>query len=698
MINKMKTRHTMKIKIASFLAVFAMVFSTKAQIDRSQQPKPGPAPKITLEVPSEFELKNGIQVLVVENHKLPRVSYSLRIDNKPIAEGEKAGVSSILAAMLGNGTTSIPKDEFNEEIDFLGANLNFGAQSAFASGLSKYADRIMELMADAAINPLFTEEDFEAEKKKLLESLKSQEKSVDAVASRVGSALSYGIHHPYGEFMTEETINNITYGDVIAFYEKYFNPNNAYLVVVGDVDYSNVKKQVKKYFSKWEKSIDVSTTLPDPNPNVQYTQINFVDMPNAVQSNISLTNNVDLKMNDEDYHAVLIANKILGGGFNSYLNMNLREEHGYTYGARSSIGASRYGTSRFTAGASVRNMVTDSAVVETLKEINKIKTELVDQEALKNAKAKYVGDFVLALERPQTIARYALNIKLNKLPKDFYTKYLEKINAVTAEDVKRVANKYFKPENARIVVVGKASEILENLEKTGIPIKYFDKYANPTSKPEATKIADGVDVNTVLSNYIKAIGGQNKIDALKSLVLKYEAEAMGSKIMSEEKKVDDKLAQITYMNGAPMMSFIITPDEVFMKQAGMKQNLPENMAKDMKNMSGLFIESNLLKSGKAKLSGIEKVEGKDAYKVEVPGETVSLNLFYDVETGLKVKEAQIINMQGQTQTQEALLKDYKAYEGIMFPTIKESSQMGQPINSKLIEVIVNEGVSDADFN
>lgn len=122
------------------------------------------------------------------------------------------------------------------------------------------------------------------------------------------------------------------------------------------------------------------------------------------------------------------------------------------------------------------------------------------------------------------------------------------------------------------------------------------------------------------------------------------------------------------------------------------------MAKDMKNMSGLFIESNLLKSGKAKLSGIEKVEGKDAYKVEVPGETVSLNLFYDVETGLKVKEAQIINMQGQTQTQEALLKDYKAYEGIMFPTIKESSQMGQPINSKLIEVIVNEGVSDADFN
>jgi len=688
----------MKIKIASFLAVFVMAFSAKAQIDRSQQPKPGPAPKITLEVPSEFQLKNGIHVLVVENHKLPRVSYSLRIDNKPITEGKKAGVSSLLAAMLGNGTTSIPKDKFNEEIDFLGASLNFGSQSAFASGLSKYADRIMELMADAAINPLLTEEDFNAEKAKLLENLKSQEKSVDAVAGRVGSALSYGTNHPYGEFITEETVNNITFGDVVAFYEKYFNPNNAYLVVVGDVDFTTVKKQVKKYFSKWEKSIDVSTSLPAPKPNAQYTQINFVDMPNAVQSNISLTNNVDLKMNDEDYHAVLIANKILGGGFNSYLNMNLREEHGYTYGARSSIGTSRYGASRFTAGAAVRNMVTDSAVVQTLKEINRIKTELVDPEALKNAKAKYVGDFVLALERPQTIASYALNIKLNDLPKDFYTKYLEKINAVTAEDVKRVANKYFKPENARIIVVGKASEILENLEKTGIPIKYFDKYANPTTKPEATKIASGVDVNTVLNNYIKAIGGQDKINNLKSLILKYEAEAMGTKILNEEKRTNGKLAQVTYMNGAPMMSFVITQDDVFMKQAGMKQGLPENMANDMKNMAGLFIELDLLKSGKAKLAGIEKVEGKDAYKIEVPGETVSLNMFYDVETGLKVKEAQIISMQGQTQTQEALLKDYKAYEGIMFPSLKESSQMGQPINSNLIEVIVNEGVTDADFN
>jgi predicted Zn-dependent peptidase len=458
MINKMKN-FNMKTKISAFVVLFLMAMGVNAQIDRSKQPELGPAPKITLEVPGEFELKNGIQVLVVENHKLPRVSYSLRIDNKPITEGKKAGVSTILAAMLGNGTTNIPKDEFNDEIDFLGANLNFGSQGGFASSLSKYSDRIIELMADAAINPLLTKEEFEKEKEKLLENLKSQEKSVDAVAGRVGGALSYGVNHPRGEFTTEETVNNIEFSDVLAFYEKYFNPNNAYIVVVGDVEMGDVKKQLKKHFGKWKKSAGVEIALPEPKANAQYTQINFVDMPNAVQSNISLTNNVDLKMKDEDYHSVLIANKILGGGFGSYLNMNLREEHGYTYGARSSVGTSRWNASRFTAGAAVRNAVTDSAVVETLKEINRIKTEPVEAEKLANAKAKYVGDFVLALERPQTIANYALNIKLNDLPKDFYTTYLEKINAVSKDDVTRVANKYFKTENARIVVVGKGARV-----------------------------------------------------------------------------------------------------------------------------------------------------------------------------------------------------------------------------------------------
>jgi predicted Zn-dependent peptidase len=155
-------------KVYILVAAFFTVLGVQAQVDRSVMPKPGPAPEINLSDPESFELNNGLKVMVVENHKLPRVSIQLTIDNPPILEGDKAGVSSLTGSLLGNGSTNIPKDEFNEEIDFLGARLSFGSQGAYAQSLSKYFPRMMELMADAAINPNFTQEEFEKEKAKIL--------------------------------------------------------------------------------------------------------------------------------------------------------------------------------------------------------------------------------------------------------------------------------------------------------------------------------------------------------------------------------------------------------------------------------------------------------------------------------------------------------------------------------------------------
>ncbi|MFB9051734.1 M16 family metallopeptidase [Formosa undariae] len=688
----------MKTKISVVLVLFLMSVGVHAQIDRSKQPEPGPAPKISLETPQEFQLKNGIKVLVVENHKLPKVTYSLRLDNKPVTEGDKAGVSSLLSDLLGNGTTSIPKDKFNDEIDFLGAGLGFGSQSGYASSLTKYTDRILQLMADAAINPLFTEEEFQKSKDQLIEGLKSEEKSVDAIASRVGSALSYGKHNAYGEFITKETVNNITLQDVKDFYNTYFIPNNAYIIVVGDIDFKTAKKAITKDFGKWKKGTEIKTTLPAVTPNVTTTQIDFVDMPNAVQSNIVVTNNVDLKMNDPDYFAAQIANYILGGGGEGYLFKNLREEHAYTYGAYSSLRDSRYNGGRFTASSQVRNAVTDSAAVQIINEINRIKTEPVDPKDLESAKAKYIGSFVMALEKPETVAQYALNIKLNDLPSDFYETYLEKINALTSADIQKAANKYFQSKNSRIIIVGKGSDVLTNLEKTGIPVKYYDAYATPIDKPNYDNpVLANITAEQVLQNYLTAIGGKEKIDKVSSLIIKYEAEAMGSKIISEEKRTAGKLAQNVFMNENLMMAMIVTPDEVFVKQGSAKNPIPAEMAADMRISSGLFMEQNILALGTAKLAGIEEVEGRKAYKIEVAGTTVSYSLFYDLETGLKVKESQVINMGGKSQIQDSFLKDYKAFEGILFPSTKESTQMGQPINAKLKEVIINSGVTEADF-
>ncbi|WP_246284960.1 M16 family metallopeptidase [Winogradskyella wichelsiae] len=698
----MKTAFNMNTKIVAFFALFIMAIGANAQVDRSQPPVAGPEPEISIDKPEEFTLKNGLKVLVVENHKLPRVSYSLRIDNNPISTGKKAGVESLIGSMLGNGTTSISKDTFNEEIDFLGASLNFGISGGFASSLTKYSDRILELMADAAINPLLTEEEFDKEKTKLLEGLKADAKSADAIAGRVGSALSYGTKHPYGEFVTEETINNVSFGDAVAFYEKHFNPNNAYLVVIGDVDFKDVKKQIKKYFKDWSKSIDVNNTVPKPSANVQYTQINFVDVPDATQSNLSITNNVELKMNDEDYHAALITNNILGGGGEGYLFKNLREEHGYTYGAYSRLGTDRYGASRFNATAKVRNAVTDSAVVEALKEINRIKTEPVDPQLLKDAKAKYVGNFVMALERPQTIANYALNIKLNDLPEDFYTTYLQKINDVSVEDIQRVANKYFKSDNLRIIVVGNGADVIDNLEKTGIPIMYFDEYANKTEKPVFSKpLPAGLTAEAVISNYVTAIGGEENLNKVKSIFMNADVTIQGApfkpKATVKQMVPNKSFMEITAEGMGSLMKQSFNGESGYIVQQGQKIDMDDKTLADKKAEKGLFPEL-FFEASALGLESIVTIDGADAYKVKVTKNEVASYRYYETTTGYLLRTEETAEMGGQTMTTITDYSNYKEVSGVMLPSTMKVATGPQVLAFETTEVKINEGVTDADFN
>ena len=476
---KTKTNLQMKNPIIIFTSLF---LSLNMQAQDRTQPKPGPAPIINIKKPQSFTLDNGLKVLIVENHKLPRVSFNLSLDNAPFAEGAKKGVDNLTSSLLGKGSLKISKDVFYEEIDFLGADMNFYSSGASANCLSKYSGRVLELLADGALNPNFTQSEFDKEKDKLIEGLKTQEKSVAAVATRVQSVLAFGKNHPNGEFLSETTIKNVTLSDVVNNYNTYFVPENAYLVIIGDIKLAETKLAVEKHFERWAKAKALNLEYSDPK-NVAFTQINFVDMPNAVQSEITLQNTVNLKMTDKEYFAALVANQILGGDFNSYLNMNLREKHAWTYGARSGISGSKYVTT-FKASTQVRNAVTDSAVVEILKEFKRIRTEKVSDENLANVKAGYIGKFIMSIEKPQTIASFALRTKTQGLPDDFYENYIKNINAVTADDVLAAANKYFLVENTRIVIVGKGSEVIAGLENLKMPLYYFDKYGVLSEKPK----------------------------------------------------------------------------------------------------------------------------------------------------------------------------------------------------------------------
>ncbi|MEN9908220.1 MAG: hypothetical protein RLZZ540_1369 [Bacteroidota bacterium] len=468
------------MKKSSILFIIILV-SAIMQAQERKQPTAGKPPVVNIKKPQSFTLANGLTVMVVENHKLPKVTFNLTIDNPPFAEGNKKGVDELCSNLIGNGSTKISKEDFNEEVDFMGATMEFSSSNAYASSLSKFSKRTLELLAYGALDPNFTQKELDKEKAKLMEGLRSQEKSVSAIANRMVNALAYGKNHPSGEFITEETLSNITLEDVIKNYTHNFVPENAYLAIVGDVKYNEIKPIVEQLFGAWKKTNTPKTIYPDP-VNTPTTQINFIDVPNAVQSEISLVNTYNLRMNSKDFFPAVIASYILGGGFNSYLNMNLREAHGWTYGASTNIGAGKYVTS-IRSSSAVKNSVTDSAVVEFIKEIKKIRTEKVTSELLENAKAGYIGRFVMKVEKPESVARYALNIATEDLPANFYENYIKNINAVTKEDVLAAANKYFLIDNSRIVIVGKGKEVIPGLEKLNIPIFYFDKYGNPVEKP-----------------------------------------------------------------------------------------------------------------------------------------------------------------------------------------------------------------------
>jgi len=669
-----------------------------AQIDRSKQPTPGPAPSIEITQPQTFELKNGLKVMVVENHKLPQVRVQLLIDNPMHGESDVVGVSTILARMMGNGTATIDKDTYNEEIDYLGASINFGNESAFASSLSKYFPRILTLFADAVKNPLFSEEEFNAQKSRLIENLKTSEKSVADVGSRVNTALTYGKDHPKGEFTTEEMLEGIQLSDVKDYYDTFFSPTYAYLVVVGDVEFNEVKKLVKKELSDWRKREVLKMIFSTPK-DVQYTQINFVDMPNAVQSEIAVINLVDLKMSDEDYFPVILANHILGGGFNGMINLNLREDKGWTYGAYSGIGAGKE-IQRFAATTSVRNQVTDSAVVEIMKEIRTIRTEPVTEERLEVSKASYTGNFVRAMERPSTIAQYALRVETQDLDPDFYVNYLKKLNEVTVEDIQRVANKYFKEDNLRIVVTGKGSEVLEGLKSITtldgkpLPIKYYDRYANEVEEPLFDlEIDESVTAESVLNTYIEAIGGKDKLQSVKNITSEATMSAQGMPLsMKTTVTTDHEFLLEMSMSGMLIQKQVFNGEKGYASAQGQRVEFDKEQAEAIKLSSVPFPE---LDAKHATLAGAEMVNGKPAYVIQY-GETTKW--FFDQETGLKVLERQTQEMQGQKMTTNTYYSDYKEFEGILLPTKSTTNVAGMEVEANIEKYHINEALEEGMFD
>jgi hypothetical protein len=377
--------------------------------------------------------------------------------------------------------------------------------------------------------------------------------------------------------------------------------------------------------------------------------------------------------------------------------MNLREAHGWTYGARSSIGFDKNIYSLFKANTQVRNSVTDSAVVEALKELKKIRTEKVTDDILNNVKAGYVGKFVMQVEKPATVARYALNIETEGLPTDFYENYIKNINAVTPDDIMRVANKYFLQDNARILVVGKGSEVMAGLESTKIPMFYFDKFGNPTEKPAMKKpVPAGVTAKTVIDAYVAAIGGDKAVKSVKSIAYVGSTTIPQAPMpLSYSSKMDSKGRMMTELSMAGMgsiMKQVVNGNTGYMMQQGQKKVLEGEELAKMKESAVLFNETLLATKTGVTISGIEPMNGSDAYAV-VDGDTT---YYFDVKSGLKTAESSTEEQGGQKMTRVTNFNDYRAVKGVKVP-FNTIMNVGFELDIKMSDVKINEDVSDADF-
>ncbi|KQM66335.1 hypothetical protein ASE74_07950 [Pedobacter sp. Leaf216] len=690
-----------KLFIIAAVSLLAQGISAQT-IDRSQKPKPGPAPVITVADPVIYKLSNGITVLVVENHKLPKISASYSIDAGPITEGSKAGVIGLMGSMLNEGTTTKTKAQFDEAVDQLGANVGAGAYGGSASALTRYFPQAFALLAESIRKPAFPAESFEKLKSQAITGLKASEKSAKAISERVVNALAYGKNHPNGEFETESSLNGITLDDVKTAYKKYITPSRGYLTFVGDIKPEAAKALAEKAFGDWRGT---ALTLPvlAKVANPAKTEVDIINVSNAVQSEITVVNLIDLPMSNPDYFPVLLANQILGGGSESRLFNNLREKHGFTYGAYSSTGSGRF-QSKFLANAAVRNEKVDSAVVEFLREINTIRTTKVSADELQNAKNLFNGSFALGLENPARTAGFASNILINGLPKDFYRTYLQKVNAVTTDDILRVTKKYYNHDNTRIVIVGKSDAFTAGLTKAGFKTQIYDNYASPVKATEATTgpIAAPADV---IKNYIKAIGGEEAIKKLTSLQQTGEMEMQGQKLAVTIKNMAPNLSSMEIsMAGQTAMKQVYNGKTGYSMQMGQKAELTGDDLNEKKDDKGYGAQLYYATDGtKIESAGSAKVGTADAFKLTVTSPSGKKKTeYYDTKSGLLLKDESVTTKGGVEISQTTEYSNYKKVGDVLFPfTLTQSistPQGAQEFAIAIKEIKVNPPLKAEDFN
>ncbi len=685
--------------LVTLLSVFLIPLNS--QIDRTRAPEPGPAPVIQIGEYQTFVLDNGMKVIVVENDKIPVVSFQLTLDTDPVMEYDAKGYVSMAGSLMRSGTISRSKQEIDEEIDFIGASLSTSSRGMFASSLTRHSPKLLDLMSDILLNPTFPQEEMEREITQTITALSAVTTDAGAMASNVSTVLLYGKNHPYGEVPTRETVSNITRDMLVDYYNSYFKPNVAYMVIVGDIKTEEAKKLMNKYFGHWQPGEVPANKYDTPVPP-QGNRVAVADRSGAVQSVVSITHPVVLTPGDPDAIKASVMNSILGGGvFSGRLMQNLREDKGYTYGARSSLSSDRL-VGSFNARAEVRNNVTDSTVTEILYEMERIRSEPVEKESLELVKNFLNGSFARSLESPRTIAGFALNIERYGLASDYYDTYLEKLSQVTADDVQQVARKYIKPENSYIVVAGNKTEVAKTLEKFSPEgeVEFYDAFGRRIRDSERVLPA-GLTGSDVINNYIKAVGGEEAMRNIKDITINMSATIQGIAVdMTIQQKAPYKYKSMMSMGGNVIQQQVF--DGSRGKTSGIRgtSELEGDSLDELKLQATLNPELSYEKRGYTlTLEGIENINGEDSYKVLITSpQNKSITEFFAVESGLKLRTVASQDSPMGPVTQVTDYDNYREIDKVKFPLLMKQQVGPQSFEMEVKSIEINQGLADEIFN
>ncbi len=450
-------------------------------VDRTRAPQPAaPRPYHFPQVIRET-LPNGLRVLITENHNAPLVSFRALVRSGADHDGDIPGLAVMMADLLDEGSGSRDAIRLAEDIGLLGATLGTGADwdASYVSvdTLSRTAEPTVEIFGDVVGKPMFPDAALERLRNERLTDILQQKDEPGAIASKRFSGFLYtGTSYGMPVIGTEESVARISNEDIRRFYRANYLPNHSSVVVAGDIEPRSILELIRKQFADWKRGAEPSGATIAP-AAIACSKIFLIDRPQAVQSEIRI-GHVGVPRSSADYFPLFIMNALLGGVFNSRINLNLRERHGYTYGARSAFSFRRH-AGPFVVSAPVRNDVTKESIHEILEELRRIRTGDIADGELSDTKNYLIGVFPATVQTAGDVAGRLLDMELYDLPADYFDHYRDRIAALTKEEIARVAEKYIDPDRLLIVVVGAAATVREPLKSLGVPLGEYDIEGQP---------------------------------------------------------------------------------------------------------------------------------------------------------------------------------------------------------------------------